>query len=162
MRWGRSPDALLAGLAGDWVIDRVVEGLATLHGSARFAPTRAGALAYAESGTLTLAGGGRLRAERRYVFRAASGGFDVLFDETPERLFHSILPVPQGDALVGRAAHLCGADTYESTYRFEPDGGMRIVHRVRGPAKDYVSRTAYRREGDQSRGVCGRGGSESR
>ncbi|WP_245259057.1 DUF6314 family protein [Salinarimonas rosea] len=146
MGWG-SPDAVLAVLEGAWEIDRLVEGLATLRGAARFTPMRDGALAYHESGTLALADGRCLRAARRYVFRAVGGGFDVLFDEAPQRRFHRILPVPEGDALVGTAAHLCGADTYESTYRFEPDGTMRIVHRVRGPAKDYVSRTLYRRRG---------------
>ncbi|MGP9819592.1 DUF6314 family protein [Salinarimonas sp. NSM] len=161
MSWD-APETVLAALDGCWTIDRVVEGLATLRGSARFTPIGGGEVAYAESGTLVLADGRGLRAERRYVFRPALGGFDVLFDETPRRLFHRILPVPQGDALVGRAAHLCGADTYESTYRFEPDASLRIVHRVRGPTKDYVSRTLYRRGARHSRGVSGRGGSESR
>ena len=72
-----------------------------------------------------------------------AGGFAVRFVESGE-LFHRVLLVQDGDVLRGEAEHLCGADLYASTYEIG-DGGFAVRHRVKGPRKEYVMRTVYRR-----------------
>lgn len=145
-----APARLLAALAGDWILERTVESAdpgqcGSLSGQATFAPGGEGRLAYREDGLLTL-GAGSFRAERRYLFAARPDGFAVLFDERPPRLFHEIALVPEAkETLAGSAEHRCGADLYVSRYRFGPDGGFVVEHRVAGPRKDYRIESRYRR-----------------
>jgi len=69
----------------------------------------------------------------------------VYFAEEPPRLFHQIELRPDGDAFAGSATHACSPDVYRSDYRFLADGTFVIRHAVRGPRKDYVSTTVFRR-----------------
>lgn len=133
-------------LAGAWSFDRVIEGQASMKGLATFTPLDAERLAYREQGRLKLRNGTELEAEREYVFRHRDRGFDVLFKESPPRLFHAIdLAASDGGALSGSAGHLCHLDHYQSTYTFCADGGLIIRHVVSGPRKDYTMTTIYTR-----------------
>jgi hypothetical protein len=143
--WGRASE-VTARLTGSWSFDRVIEGQGSMRGLATFAPLDAHGLAYREQGRLRLLNGSELEAEREYLFRARDRGFDVFFNETPPRLFHTIeLAASDGGALSGSAGHLCNLDHYQSTYSFRGDGGFVIRHVVSGPRKDYVLRTVYER-----------------
>lgn len=133
-------------LAGAWAFDRVIEGQASMKGLATFTPLDAERLAYRERGRLILQTGTELEAEREYVFHARCQGFDVLFKESPPRLFHTIeLAASDGGALSGSAGHLCNLDHYQSTYTFCADGGLIIRHVASGPRKDYTMTTTYTR-----------------
>lgn len=89
-----------------------------------------------EEGLLEVAG--RLYpAERRYLWRfEADGRIRVLFDDG--RAFHSFRP---GQPV---ADHLCGDDRYAVAYAFGDDGWTSRWE-VRGPRKDYVMTSSYRR-----------------
>ncbi|MET3911536.1 hypothetical protein ABID59_005900 [Bradyrhizobium sp. S3.3.6] len=133
-------------LAGAWSFDRVIEGQGRMKGLATFTPLDAERLAYREQGRLTLQNGTELEAEREYVFRKHEGGFEVFFEESPPRLFHTISLCASDDgALNGSAGHLCNLDHYQSSYTFLADGGFVIRHVVAGPRKDYTMITTYRR-----------------
>ncbi|WBL79681.1 DUF6314 family protein [Bradyrhizobium xenonodulans] len=136
-------------LIGSWSFDRVIEGQATMQGTATFTPLDRVRLAYREQGYLKLANGNIVQAEREYVFSSSGfsssgGGFNVFFKEDPPRLFHEIsLSASPGGELSGHARHLCKRDEYLSTYLFLPDGTFAIRHVVRGPRKDYTMNTTY-------------------
>jgi len=131
-------------LSGSWSFDRVIEGRATMQGIATFTPLDGGRLAYREQGSLKLADGTIVQAEREYVFSNSGGGFRVFFKEDPPRLFHKIsLSASSGGELSGHARHLCKRDEYQSAYLFLPDGTFAIRHVVRGPRKDYTMNTTY-------------------
>lgn len=142
--WGTA-DAVFDALAGAWTLARTIEGQAAMTGTAVFTPGEPGVLKYREEGRIRLADGKEFDGHREYLFERAPGGFVVHFAETPPRLFHAIGIVRDGDALAGSATHLCTPDTYDSSYRFLPDGSFEIRHTVRGPRKDYLSATVFTR-----------------
>jgi len=135
-------------LEGIWALERVIEGQASMTGTAVFAPRPDGRLRYREEGRVRLLDGRSFDAHRAYLFEGRPDGFAVFFAEEPPRLFHHIALDPgagNGVTWTGAAAHLCAADLYDSGYRFLADGRFIVRHAVRGPRKDYVTTTAFRR-----------------
>lgn len=114
-----------------------------MSGKARFSRTESGAALYCEAGVFRLDSGESLSARQSYLYEAVEGGFTVRFVESGE-LFHRVLLVQDGEISRGEAEHLCGADLYASAYHFRK-GGFAVRHAVKGPRKDYVVRTVYRR-----------------
>jgi len=142
-RWGDASDVTKK-LIGSWSFERVIEGQATMQGIAIFTPLDSGWLAYREQGSLKLANGTIVQAEREYLFSNSGRGFKVFFREDPPRLFHEIsLAASSGGALSGGARHLCNRDDYQSAYMFLPDGTFVVRHVVSGPRKDYTMNTIY-------------------
>lgn len=137
---------IVSQLTGSWSLERRISGGVIMGGTALFATGEADGLLYRETVRVKLPDGGELDGERRYIFKEAVGGFDVLFCETPLRLFHHVEPARLEDRLRGGAIHYCGADTYESIYDFIDDGTFTVRHLVSGPKKDYLIETQYRRE----------------
>ncbi|MDP9892046.1 hypothetical protein J2W32_004189 [Variovorax boronicumulans] len=144
--WG-TPDSVFDQFEGTWDLDRTIEGKASMVGTARFRRDDAAWLKYREEGRIQLPDGQSFDGHREYVFEGITDGFSVYFAETPLRLFHEIAIVREGDELVGSAGHLCVADQYDSVYRFRTDGSFVIEHLVKGPRKDYLSRTVFKRRG---------------
>ena len=141
---------LFAGLAGSWAQTRVITPGGAYVGQASFAPLGAGILRYSENGIITLAGGGRLQASRRYAFKLEAGRIAVYFEEAPPRLFH-VLQFKPGTgtetSMIAVAEHRCGDDGYHSTYAMHAPDHFTVTHRVAGPRKGYVMTTDYRRIG---------------
>ena len=143
--WG-NPDTVFDALAGAWTLARTIEGQASMTGMAVFTPVAPHMLKYREEGRIRLADGKEFDGHREYLFERSPGGFVVHFAEPPPRLFHAIGILRDGEALTGSATHLCTPDTYDSSYRFLPDGSFEIRHTVRGPRKDYLSATVFTRK----------------
>ena len=143
---------------GEWHLWRVIEDRAggpagassgrftgLFTGVARFLPVAggqpgplSGALDYAEEGELRL-GRAAFRATRAYRWVLGPGGVEVFFADG--RFFHGFA----WEAAV--AEHPCGADLYRVRYDFARWPEWQAVWEVRGPRKDYVMRSQYRREG---------------
>jgi Family of unknown function (DUF6314) len=138
-----SPDKACGRLLGRWALDRSFDTGARMTGMATFVAGADDDLAYHEQGALLLPDGQAFEAKRRYLFRPRCGGFDVMFAETPARLFHNVLLRLQDGALIGDASHQCGQDHYRSRYEFRPSGTLLVRHDVRGPRKRYRSHTTY-------------------
>lgn len=117
--------------------DRLGQMDGDLHGQAEFREVAAGALSYAETGTLTLARGGTLVAERRYRWWWRDNDVAVFFDDGAP--FHHFCP----GGLVPGSAHLCGDDTYNVTYDFRDWPRWTATWEVTGPRKRYTSHSAY-------------------
>jgi hypothetical protein len=116
---------------------------------------------YIESGTLVLSNGFSMNARRRYVYRysEAEDKLSVWFvkpdnDLEVDYLFHDLEFISPAEAVkegacVAKADHLCVEDMYWTKYRL-PFRGISLLefenmHTVRGPSKDYVTTTSYRR-----------------
>ncbi|KAI7195362.1 hypothetical protein KC324_g4678, partial [Hortaea werneckii] len=147
----------------------IFEGTATFSPRVPTAHTTAAELLYSEQGELKTENGFTLRANRKYIYRynavedKISAWFvkeDTKSDEGKEEvdyLFHDIETekANSGAATVGRGEHLCEKDMYWAYYEFRmpqviEDGerGMDVFgvrYKVKGPAKDYTSDTAYER-----------------
>lgn len=118
---------------------------------------------YTESGTLLLSNGATMNAKRRYVYRysEATDTMSVWFvkpdsdkDLEVDYLFHNMLFIPPAEATkegacIARAEHLCVEDMYETEYKLPLKGisllGFETRHTVKGPSKDYVATTSFRR-----------------
>jgi len=93
---------------------------------------------YAETGTLTFAGGASLQAERRYLWTPVAGGIETAFDDG--RPFHLMLFAG------GAAHHDCPPDSYDVTYDFTGWPLTWTAHwHVTGPRKDYDMACHYAR-----------------
>jgi hypothetical protein len=134
--------ATQAFFAGRWQMVRIIENvpegvIGEFWGEARFAPDGEG-LTCREEGVLRFRGQD-YHAERQSLWRFPGGGrIEVRYSDG--RPFHDfVLDDPQ-------AVHDCGEDRYRVSYEFE-EGGRAWISRweVRGPAKDYIMTTRYRR-----------------
>ena len=133
----------LAEFEGAWRLERRIEDALAgetwaFTGQARFEPLGDG-LDYRETGTLSSPGGYSMQAERRYLWRTGAAGLDVYF--AGGGFFHHI---PAGE-LHPEAAHPCGADLYRVRYDFGDWPCWHAMWQVRGPRKDYVLHSSYRR-----------------
>jgi hypothetical protein len=117
---------------------------------------------YIESGTFTPESGASITASRRYVYRYSESKKQLsVWFVKPDRnlevdyLFHNLAfaspeEAKEEGACVAEADHLCVKDMYETKYRFPLKGialhTFQCTHTVKGPNKDYVALTDYRRE----------------
>lgn len=132
------------GLIGEWSLEREIPGRGRMKGRAWFTLLDAKTALYEESGELCLEGGQTLHSRQSYVYEKTEEGFAVRFADTRE-LFHVMRFVASGDDLVAEASHVCLNDLYLSGYTVRADGSFEVRHQVRGPQKDYLIRTVYRR-----------------
>ncbi|MFD8568096.1 DUF6314 family protein [Streptomyces sp. NPDC059639] len=149
-------------LTGSWQVERTVRDLTddatgTFTGTTDFTadlatdPATAGTLRHFESGTFIWRGTAR-PAERTllYVPGEIPGTAVVRFADG--RFFHGL------DLRTGHhvADHPCSADLYRGEFTVYDAGRWRTVWRVKGPAKDLVLTTDYRRRAADSSGPAGR------
>jgi hypothetical protein len=132
---------LTALLTGRWTVERTLEdaalGLGTFAGEAVFAPDGDGLL-WREEGRLRL-GAYDGPATRTLRIVPEDGGWMVRFADG--RAFHP-LDLREGACAV---EHPCGEDTYDGVYRVAGPDELEVRWRVRGPAKDGVIASRYRR-----------------
>ncbi len=121
-----------------------------MTGRARIAPTSDGWARYEETARVRLADGTTMTGSQSYLYHRLpqpANGFDVLFAENGE-LFERL---EFCEAVDGRfqaeAERLCNDDRYVSKFALDADDLLSVEHRVTGPGKNYVVRTAYRRSG---------------
>jgi hypothetical protein len=137
----------LAALAGEWefrrtVLDRLTGSTGEASGTARFEPSESG-LDWLETGSFRL-DGHSFDARRHLAIRPEEGGWVVRFGDG--RLFHP-LELGEGRCRVG---HPCREDFYDGVIEMVDDGEgpeLRTEWQVRGPAKDQLITTRYRRSG---------------
>jgi cation diffusion facilitator CzcD-associated flavoprotein CzcO len=170
--------AAFTGLHGRWRMRRTITSFlpgfpsGTLEGTAWFhyrKPTDQryrGEYLYVEEGTLKLAAGVELRANKRYVYRysertdklsawfvKADDGLsvDYFFNEADfgAEKSEGSKEMKEGKQCVATGAHLCEEDMYDSRYEFHFDGArldrFSIKYVVKGPKKDYISETCFQR-----------------
>lgn len=133
-------------LNGRWRLSRLIEPGGRYTGEADFTPCGPNCLHYSEEGVLTPDGGAPVPSRRSYFYKFDDDRISVLFDENPPRLFHHIDLKTEDECeriASEESLHICGPDTYRSTYEFRFDGSFIIRHRVSGPRKSYVMTTHY-------------------
>ncbi|MEV1022483.1 DUF6314 family protein [Streptomyces sp. NPDC050264] len=136
---------VLAFLAGSWHVERTVRDLADdvtgrFTGTTEFTAADGGGLLHVESGVFEWRGVAR-PAERtlRYLPDGTPGTAVVRFSDG--RFFHG-LDLRGGHHI---ADHPCSADLYRGEFEVYDADSWRTVWRVKGPAKDLVLTTDYRR-----------------
>jgi hypothetical protein len=141
-----NPERLFRALAGRWQLLRKVDPGGRLSGHATFTEEGEDTYHYREEGELTLdRHDDGLEATRDYIFHLEHATIAVYFGDGPDKgkLFHHL---DFHGLTRAEADHQCGQDHYHSLYEFDFPEEFRITHTVKGPRKDYVSRSVYRRE----------------
>lgn len=143
-------EQLLSLLCGRWAITRQIKPGGHFEGASSFVPGLGTSLVYREGGLLTLDRGAVLKAECAYVYAVRGGVVAVSFGDGQGRGGHFIdIAVPEGWQ-GGRPAssadrHVCGPDTYEAAFCLKGWDCFTMTYVVRGPSKDYVSHSEFRR-----------------
>lgn len=131
----------LSAFEGRWQLDRSVKNAAgpdmTLVGEAVFTP-QDGGLSLVERGVLQIAGQPDMQGEQRYFWRQSGEEIATFFADG--RAFFQFAPVAQTTA-----AHWCSPDQYDVVMDFTDWPVWRATWTVKGPRKDYVMRSEYRR-----------------
>jgi len=141
---------ILQNLRGARMLRRDIEpGGAQLHGDAVFARFGEGALAYRESGILTLADGRVFSTCRQYRYRLSEDSVVVEFADGPHigTQFLSLSFSRTDTGLEASGVYACGDDTYHATYRILGPAAFEVVIMVQGPAKAYELVSRYSRSG---------------
>lgn len=131
-------------LQGAWRLSRQISGshLAYVTGTAVFeTTTHLHELRYSEDVEITLDDGKKLKGHQHYIYRLEDDNKINVYFDGGDRLFHSIC-ISSEHGSEHQASHYCQPDTYTTSYFFEKRG-FQIEHRVKGPKKDYISRTTY-------------------
>ncbi|MFE1953076.1 MULTISPECIES: DUF6314 family protein [Streptomyces] len=142
----------LAFLAGKWDVERTVRDLSAqvtgrFAGTTDFVPAAdgEGGLRHVESGAFTWRGVER-PAERTLFFRPGDEPGTAVVHFADGRFFHG-LDLRTGSHV---ADHPCAADLYRGTFTVTGRDRWWSEWNVRGPAKNLVIKTYYRRAADSS------------
>ena len=119
---------------------------------------------YSEQGTFTPETGSAMQASRHYVYRYRESDdslsvwfvkpddlkmVDYLYHDVVFKDIQSVDNEGAKQRATATAEHLCEADLYKTEYEFHFQGinvtSWTCTHRVKGPAKDYVSEAIYER-----------------
>jgi dimethylaniline monooxygenase (N-oxide forming) len=137
-------------LCGYWALERQIEPGGRFSGTASFTHRAAESLLYREDGELVTDAGMVLTGEASYVYALRNDDIEVSFADGVSRGVHFIditLPHDQPEVLpvVSVDRHLCRLDTYDASFQMATADRFTVTYVVRGPTKNYVSRTQYRR-----------------
>ena len=146
----KSGAQILQSLRGTWMLRRDIQPAgAQLRGEAVFASFGEGALAYRESGILTLADGRKFSACRQYCYRYRSSEDSIVveFADGPDigKQFLGLSFSGTDSGLEASDVHACGGDTYHATYKILGPAAFEVVIMVQGPAKAYQLVSRYSR-----------------
>lgn len=163
--------AAFRAMHGKWKIHRTLDSTLPSMPSGRFTGTAhfypriptaddaTGEYLYAEEGDFATASGFNMKASRRYAFRYSEmteriSSWFVKEDGSVDYLFLDLelrpkSVAPASNAWLATASHPCSPDTYDATYEWRFDkaalASFRVKYVVKGPQKDYVSTTWYKR-----------------
>jgi hypothetical protein len=144
-----------------WTFERTLTGQPSngiVHGQAQFHYSNHDELLYKEQGKLILSSQIPLDITQKYlyVYDKSQDLLTVYFvDENNKRtsIFHTIHFQSKQTSEFGWIAngeHLCGQDHYSVSYLFAFNGidlvRFEITYQVKGPAKDYLSKTIFQPE----------------
>lgn len=149
-------------LEGKWIISRVIENIGKLNGTALFEKSalNTNELLYQEKGLFEFYENSKsFETTRKYIYRLVNNqDIHVYFDEnydvsTNNSFFHQLnidkqLISPNKKVYNFSAVHNCLCDVYNVFYEFKIDTEnpeFSIVYDVKGPNKNYTSKTSFKR-----------------
>jgi hypothetical protein len=156
-------------LEGKWRINRFINGVGKLDGFALFEKCKNNELFYNENGQFTFDDSLKsFEASQKYIYKYINQTkddkieddihvyFHNLADETNSRLFHKFGPCKMQNFVTFNDIHYCGNDIYHVTYEFTKDSidnilrendkfEFIITYDVKGPKKNYLSKTYFKK-----------------
>jgi len=134
-------------LQGKWALKRSTHGFGEMQGIAVFSPfiDQNPALLYREEGVFLTPQEDRFDFYREYIYFFVDGKIDVYFasEKKKQDLFVSLNPASTHCSATG--SHLCKEDLYLATYRFLDDNTFTLHYDIKGPKKDLIIETVFKR-----------------
>jgi hypothetical protein len=140
---------------GSWSLHRIIQGNGSMKGVAKFENlNESGAsqdLLYKEDGVFEFDNGTKLDTHKEYIYSLENEQLAVYFIENKkrDRLFHvlDLKQINENDTnyLLATAIHHCSPDIYDVKYEIFNNDEFKIVYKVNGPAKNYISNTYFKR-----------------
>lgn len=122
---------------GTWQLTREISTGERFNGSVELSWLDNTSMRFEETGQLELADGTQIEGHRNWIWRfKSSGKLEIYYDETPPRLYHSILLKSEDECLKGSAEHHCANDLYHGQYEISRSQ-IKTIQTVTGPSKDY-------------------------
>ena len=142
------PTDLRAYFSGDWLVQRVIPGVTTMHGVCTFTPLGAD-LFQSEELAYQIQASGPLEGQSWYVWQFLPDGAVQTYrsNRAGEKqlpfLRLSFSASEQGPT--AHDTHLCDPDSYRACFRIIDDQSFQVTYEVSGPRKGYTSVATYRR-----------------
>jgi hypothetical protein len=141
---------------GVWTLNRTIAGHGIMKGIGKFEKFNGNnpniqELLYKEDGVFEFDNGTKLDTHKEYLYVFENEQLGVYFYENKkrDRLFHSLDFKQIVDAsrktFLATATHHCSPDIYDVKYEIYNQDEFKIVYKVNGPNKDYVSQTFFKR-----------------
>lgn len=128
-------------LAGNWNFCRYKNDDKIATGSACFNEITERELHYKEEGKLTVTTSLDFYKEYRYCL--VNGAVKVFFiSQNKKKLFYNLNVLARNIT----AQYKCGNDIYKASYELNFPNQIQISYAVKGPLKDYLLTTIYKRE----------------
>lgn len=137
---------------GAWSLNRTILGVGSMKGEAIFENLSqiisSHDILYKEDGIFHLDNVTKLNTHKEYIYSFENEQLGVYFVECNkrDRLFH-LLDFKEDNRiyLTATAIHHCDPDVYDVKYEIYNSDEFKIVYKVNGPMKDYVSQTYFKR-----------------
>ncbi len=124
---------------GNWSIERRIEDHLSDTVSHFLGTAQIGGDGYKEIGKMVLANGNEFESSRSYLWSDCDEGIEIRFEDG--RPFHIMVPSGQSSA-----HHWCDPDQYDVEYDFQSKQDWTATWKVKGPRKDYVMISRYRKQ----------------
>ena len=140
---------------GAWSLNRTILGVGSMKGVAIFENLSQNIsshdILYKEDGMFHFDNGTKLNTHKEYIYSFENEQLGVYFVECKKRdkLFYLLdlneLNEDHRTYLMATAIHHCNPDVYDVKYEIYDSDEFKIVCKVNGPMKDYVSQTYFKR-----------------
>ncbi|MBN8828804.1 MAG: hypothetical protein J0H68_08865 [Sphingobacteriia bacterium] len=136
-------------LKGDWKFIREITNYEKIYGKASFKEISLNQLLYKEEGKW-FNEGKELNFMREYIYENKVNeilSYFVVTNFEKGKLFHKICLKQNNSILIAEDIHLCIRDLYKVYYEFyrENKNKFTITYDVKGPYKNFISKTTYER-----------------
>ena len=132
-------------LEGKWIFNRSTNGFGDMTGSASFLPlpNDFSTFSYRETGIFVTPQGMDTPFYREYLYCLNKRVIEVYFSihQKKQGLFHTLT----FSSHTAMAIHPCRDDIYTATYTFLDDSTFMLRYDVKGPAKDIIIETVFKK-----------------
>lgn len=131
---------------GEWVFDRFITGSFAMKGFASFLPFQdvTPSYSYREDGEFTTPHGDHFPFYRDYIYCLNPDSIDVYFASHQKKQGHFYRLNFSSDNKAS-GSHLCRDDFYKATYTFLNENNFSLQFEVKGPRKDFLIETTFKR-----------------
>ncbi len=139
-------------LKGNWTFQRILPENGLVKGSAEFKEIKPGILNYREQGVWRRPDQSfAISKDYQYRYDPEIDQISVYFidQEKPAKLFYKINIAPADEKTFAEFSatgeHQCNKDNYKAQYQFINENQFSLIYFVKGPKKNYISETIWRR-----------------